>query len=255
MRGTMQRSHARAFAVERPARRDYGLPHGQGCFDPLHAGVTVRKPACKVVGCLDRRDRGATVSELFLVVLALVWAALLVPGAFRARKASPHTTVGGFERAMDVLRSDTRPQLGREVMVPGDASRIVDGPAGTEASAGPSSDPGSAPPRQPQEDPVVARRRFWFTRSLIGTAATLVLALLGGGGWLWVPFGVSLVLTAGYVAVLRHLKLQRDEAKRVVADLDLHRDDEVVIDVAAAEAGGGGAWSGSGTVRLRRWDD
>lgn len=185
-------------------------------------------------------------SELFLVVLALVWAALLVPGALRARRASPHTTVGGFERAMDVLRSDPRPGLGREVMVPGDANRIVD------------RDVDDAPPspRQRPEDPVVTRRRFWFTRSLVGTATTLLLALLGGGGWLWLPFAVSLVLTGGYVAVLRHLKLQRDEARQVVADLDLRRTEEpVVIDVAATEAGGSGGWSGSGTVRLRRWDD
>jgi hypothetical protein len=148
---------------------------------------------------------------------------------------------------MDVLRSDARPRVGREVMVPGDASRIV----------GRSVDVTEAPPRQRSEDPLVARRRFWFTRSLVGTAATLLLAVIGGGGWLWVPFVVSFVLTGGYVAVLRHLKLQRDEAKQVVADLDLFRDEEpVVIDVAATEAGGApGGWLSSGTVRLRRWDD
>lgn len=149
---------------------------------------------------------------------------------------------------MDVLRNDARPQPGRQLMVPDDAGRIVSRPAD-----------GTLPAPSRREDPVVARRRFWFVRSLIGTAATLGLAIIGGGGWLWVPFAVSAILTGGYVGVLRHLKLQRDEARRVVADLDLQRDDEVVIDVAVSEAGGSGGsavgWSSSGTVRLRRWDD
>jgi hypothetical protein len=47
---------------------------------------------------------------------------------------------------------------------------------------------------------------------------------------------------------LRQLKLQRDEARKVVADLDLHRPSRPV----AVEGGHG--WGASGGVRLRRWE-
>ena len=177
-----------------------------------------------------------------IVLLVLLWAVLLLPGALRSRNSSPHTTVGGFERAMDVLRA--KPGQGRELMVPRDAGRIV--------THGLSREP--APRATHGEDPVVARRRSWFLRLLAGTGVTLVLAVVLGG-WLWLPFVTLLGVTAGYVALLRHLKLQRDHARRVVHDLDLRREDEAddasparpVEDEREVAAGGG-------AVRLRRWD-
>ena len=150
---------------------------------------------------------------------------------------------------MDVLRSDARgARTGREVLVPGDAGRIVERPV----------DVIERPVRPRHEDPVVARRRSWFVRCVITTAAAFVL-WLAIGGWLWLPFLVTAGVTAGYVAVLRHLKLQRDAARRVVRELDVHRTapavpGEVAVGGGAAW-GGSPAWSGSGTVRLRRWDD
>lgn len=179
-----------------------------------------------------------------LVVLVLVWAGLLVPGALRSRNASPHATVGGFQRAMDVLRSDTRSSSGdRQVLVPGDASHVVQRLGTVGGTAGPHRVRGS--------DPVIARRLLWFRRGLAATGITLLIALVAGG-WLWLPFVVSAGLTAVYVTILRHLKLQRDEARRVVSDLDLY------IDIAAEERNAAleaGEWVGSGTVRLRRWND
>lgn len=181
-----------------------------------------------------------------LVLLVLVWAGLLVPEALRSRSASPHATVGRFERAMDVLRSGARGTTGgRKVLVPGDAGRIVERPG-----TGPALTSGVY--RSRGSDPVVARRLVWFLRCLAATGVTFLAALVTGGGWMWLPFVVSAALTAVYVAVLRHLKLQRDEARQVVSDLDLY------IDVAAAErdiAVGAEDWVGSGTVRLRRWND
>jgi hypothetical protein len=180
-----------------------------------------------------------------LVLLVLVWAGLLVPGVLRSRNASPHATVGGFERAMDVLRSDARgTKGGRQVLVPRDAGRIVERP-------GMVGDAGRGPHRSRGAGPVVARRLIWFLRCLVASVVTFVVAVVAGG-WFWLPFVVSAGLTTVYVAVLRHLKLQRDEARRVVSDLDLY------IDVAAAEqdiAAGAEDWVGSGTVRLRRWND
>jgi hypothetical protein len=173
-----------------------------------------------------------------IVLLVLLWAVVLVPGAIRSRNnTSPHATVGGFERAMDVLR--TKPGAGRELLVPRDAGRIV------------TRDVNRAEPTGPyrQEDPVTARRRSWFVRLLGGMAATFLLAVVFGG-WLWLPFLAAGFVAAGYTALLRHLKLQRDEARRVVREIDLRERPQA----PPAEDGDQVAVGGS-AVRLRRWDE
>jgi hypothetical protein len=186
-----------------------------------------------------------------LVLLVLIWAAMLIPGALRSRNASPHVTVGGFERAMDVLRSDGRGPgpaaarrrgVGREVLVPRDALRIVERSVdATDADA---------PRRVRREDPRIVGRRTWFVRLLAASTLSTLLALLVGS-WLWLPTVLVLGATSAYVVLLRRWKLQRDEARRVVRELELHRDlapapERVVV--------GGEVWA-SGTVKLRRWDD
>jgi hypothetical protein len=184
-----------------------------------------------------------------LVLLLLVWAGMLVPSALRSRNASPHVTVGGFERAMESLRNEARTSTtGRAVFVPGDAGRIVSRAV----------DPGDPKPLRPRADGgMVARRRMWFERALAASLVTVLLAV-AFGGWLWAPAVLTVAITVAYAAVLRRLKLQRDEARRVVRDLELHRPARrlgtEVAEPVAAEAGGGG-WGASGTVRLRRWDD
>lgn len=176
------------------------------------------------------------------MLLILVWAALFVPGAVRARNTSPRATVGGFEQAMKVLRSEGHTVgRGRRIMVPDDAGRIVARPVDDHLVAG----------GTPAEDPVVVRRRLWFVRALLATGVSFGLALLLGGG-VWVLFVAIAMATGAYVAVLRHLKLQREEARQVVRQLDL--DDEVVATTGQVAVGGEESWVGSGTVRLRRWD-
>lgn len=200
----------------------------------------------------NRKDelREDAVNEA-IVLLLLLWAVLLLPGAVRSRNSSPHTTVGGFARAMDVLRA--KPGQGRELMVPGDAGRIVTGLSNepVERPAG-SGGPARA------EDPVIARRRSWFLRLLAATGLGLVLAV-AVGGWLWLPFVMVALVTGGYVALLRHLKLQHDQARRVVADLELRRDGAPAEAHEPQRAVGDGLVAPSGdtaigTVRLRRWD-
>jgi hypothetical protein len=178
-----------------------------------------------------------------LVLLGLVWAVLFLPGAVRAHNTSPHVTVGGFERAMSVLRSEgQRRGGGRRLMVPDDPARIVARPAheGSPAVTAP-----------PSEDPVVTRRRTWFVRALLACVATLGLALLLQGA-AWLLFLGTTAATAAYVAVLRRLKQQRDQARAVVRELDLR--DQPLATAGQVAVGGEEAWVGSGSVRLRRWD-
>jgi len=178
-----------------------------------------------------------------LVLVLLIWAALFLPGLVRARNTSPHVTVGGFERAMHVLRSDGHGRgRGRRLMVPADPARIV---------ARPVDDRIEPTATMLAEDPVLARRRVWFVRSLAACVVTLVLGLLFQGA-AWLVFLATVSATVAYVAVLRRLKQQRDEARTVVRELDLR--EGVVGDVGQVAVGAEDAWVGSGTVRLRRWD-
>lgn len=127
-------------------------------------------------------------------------------------------------------------------MVPDDPARIV---------ARPAHDPGPVVRDQPAEDPVLARRRAWFVRALVGCALSFGFALLLQGA-AWLLFLGTAAATAAYVAVLRRLKQQRDEARAVVQQLDLR--DQPLPEAGQVAVGGEEAWVGSGSVRLRRWD-
>lgn len=193
----------------------------------------------------DDRGHGDTVNEL-LVLLLIGWAALMVPSVLRSRASSPHVTVGGFERAMDVLRSDARasrssrsgPGPGRQVLVPGQVPRTAYG-----APGGPAMQP---PVRHRPEPPVLASRRRWFVRLLAASGSTLLLASVVGG-WVWLVTVPVLIVTVGYVALLRKLKLQRDQARQVVRQLR-------VDPLPTAHAGAPQMGAAVGHVQLRRWD-
>ncbi|WP_052665739.1 hypothetical protein [Nitriliruptor alkaliphilus] len=170
-----------------------------------------------------------------LVLLVLLWAALLVPSALRSRNGSPHATVGGFERAMDVLKTPTQRSGSRALLVPGDAGRIVD-------------HVGIAPVEEPRpvrrEDPRVMARRTWFLRLVAGTGVSVALAVVFGGA-LWAIAVLSLSATGTYVALLRRWKLQADQVRSVVRRLEA---DQAPRQVPV------GAAVGESSVRLRRWD-
>lgn len=192
-------------------------------------------------------------NEALILFLVLIWAILLIPSALRSRSASsPHVTVGGFERAMDVLKTDRSKGGGRSLLVPDDAGRIVAHGGDTIVDVT-DRRPAQAPVRRPaqREDPSVAARRNWFMRLLALTVVTLVAApLLGGIAWGLAVLAVA--ATGGYVVLLRRWKLQRDEVRTVVRQLDhvpaapTASDRNVAPPVAAGEA--------PGAVRLRRWD-
>lgn len=190
-----------------------------------------------------------------LFLLILLWAALLLPGALRsARSSSPHVTVGGFDRAMQVLSAE-RSAPGRHVYVPGEPGRIVDREVPRV-----SSNPAPPSTRRRPEPVLMVRRRVRFERLLVLSVLSVVLAL-AVGGWTWALVAVVVGTTIVYTVVLRRLKVQRDQARRVVRDLHLEQDTGVVLrrDLPRAAAGGGAgvdppADPPSG-VRLRRWDD
>lgn len=189
-----------------------------------------------------------------MVILAVLWALVLLPGAFRSRRRSPRSTVGGFEHAMGAL-AHHRGSQGREVMVPNDANRIV---TGLRSRGG-----------------VIERRRRAFT-SLIGAAGTTLLLALLVGGAAWLLFTVSAGALGAYVSLLLRFKTQRREASRVVRELvpqDTQRDEferrlevdqrrEPARAAVGAEGYGGlqvatrpdDPWEPQSGVRIRRWD-
>lgn len=196
-------------------------------------------------------------NEALLVMLALLWGILLLPGALRSRRANTMATVGGFERAMDVLR---RQPDGRYVMVPGDAGRIVERHGDRTGRTEPTG----------REDPLVVRRRTRFSQMVLATVALLVVALVAGG-FAWTLFAVSVLTTGGYALLLRHLKLRRDQVRDVVRELRGEPaptpDPPVRESLPMAVGAGPGAshgqvasrpdepWQPMAGVRIRRWDD
>lgn len=188
-----------------------------------------------------------------LLLLVLVWAVMVVPTALRSRERSPHATVGGFERAMNVLRGEPG---GRVVDADG---RPIDGAEG----------PVLRSRLDPRTRRVMELRRARFTRLVVATLATVALGAYLGGA-LWSVPAIAVVITASYATVLRRAKVQRVEARRRVADLTAARDDrfdERPIDgfderagrvplarAAAARVPAGSEWVPGQTVRLRRWD-
>ena len=197
--------------------------------------------------------------EALLAALLIGWAAVLLPSALRARRETdPLVTVGGFTHAMAVLRG--RPD-GREILVPGEAERIV--------SHGQSARPRNARPTAPgrsRRSELRARRRTLFVRLLAATGVTFVLAVVVGG-LLW-PLFVTTALALGvYVAMLRHYKLESDQAREVVRTIDVTDDrstgwapEEHRVPVAVGAelvqvvTRPDEPWAPQSSVRIRRWE-
>ena len=139
------------------------------------------------------------------MVIALVWAMLLLPSALRTRLASPVDGVRSFERSMGILANTHRQQTGspgRWIMVP--RSEVT----------------------QPirRRSRVIRRRRRNFERLLVLAAITLVLGFVPALRWMWfVHLGIDGVL-AFYVARLLRWKRDEEERTRVVTPLPAMED-------------------------------
>lgn len=192
-------------------------------------------------------------NEALVVILAFLWALLLLPAAVRSRRSDPRSTVGGFARTMEVLRrrspdGSAAASAGRNVTV--GRARAVH-----RSAADPSQ--GADRPRRPGFDPVLYRRRRVFVALVVALpVATVVAAVVGGGAWI-AAAAVAAGL-AGYVVLLRRWKLQRDRARSVIRGLHLAQraHDAVAPDVAepdreVPEAVGGALWSGDDVEGVR----
>lgn len=135
-------------------------------------------------------------SEALVVILVLLWALVLLPGAVRSRRSSPRATVGGFERTMEVLRHGPGRSSGRTVLVPDDAERLLTG-------------------RIRPDGAVLARRRRIFTQLAVTTAVTGLLAVTLQGPFV-VLLGLMAASLATYIVLLLRWKAQRHRAARVV---------------------------------------
>lgn len=205
--------------------------------------------------------------EALLAALLIGWAAVLLPSALRSRRETdPQVTVGGFTQAMAVLRG--RPD-GREIMVPRQADRIVGQGQPARGAVAPE------PARTTRRSGVVARRRTMFVRLLAATVGTFVLAMVVGG-LLWPMFFTTALALGGYVAMLRHFKVEADEARAVVRTIDPgaygrapEPDAEYRQPVAVGAESYGDAgedsqfqvatspdtpWEPQSSVRIRRWE-
>jgi hypothetical protein len=128
---------------------------------------------------------------VLIVLLALVWAIVLLPSLFKSRaKSSPINGVRSFERAMGVLsgarsgRSKDQP-TGRWIMVP--RSDVT------------------APVRRRAR--VIRRRRRNFLRTLAVVAGTLGLSFVPGLRWMLAVHAAADLSLAFYIWRLRRWKV------------------------------------------------
>lgn len=202
--------------------------------------------------------------EALLAALLIGWAAVLLPSALRSRRETdPLVTVGGFTQAMAVLRG--RPD-GREILVPGQADRIV-GHGEPARRPAPTPRPGAG-----RRSGLLRRRRQLFTRLLAATAGTFVLAVVVGG-LLWPLFVTTAVALGAYVGLLRHFKIEADQARDVVRTIDLAgyeaeathdrgwtpwEDERQPVAVGAESiqvvTRPDEPWAPNSSVRIRRWE-
>lgn len=224
-------------------------------------------------------------NEALIIILVLLWAVALLPGALQSRSRSTHATVGGFERAMAVLKQ--RPD-GRYLMVPADARRVVDkdpGPGSDEfaprlvsaehpvARAGavaPVAAPTVRTAASGRNAGMLERRRRMFTAMVASAVFLTVVSILLGGRW-WLLWGLSVASLGAYTALLLHYKRQAEMAADVVAHLPVRAPQAEPVyqrvagdgrDMAFAGRGLAGredeSWAAAGasqSVRIRRWED
>lgn len=187
-----------------------------------------------------------TIQLLFTVGLAATWLFIVFPMVARDRDGSVHGSAAGFERAMSVLREDSLHRSATtEAPMRRSAARVDD-----TANVGPvaTSRPTSlrAARRQVSTDAQLDRLRQLFVGSLAAVIVTAIAAVAWQGPF-WPIFVVTTLATGGFVALLRHRKLEADRAKAVIRSIrrdtrsfvgrPIAHDFEALPDMMAAHAG------------------
>jgi hypothetical protein len=158
---------------------------------------------------------------LVLLVLAGIWAAVLIPPAVRARaEGRPGDSISNFRRQLSVLRR-TGPNAGRAAggdhwyrshVSPG-ALTPVHGPMRSTRTAAPSMASYRTPVRPARpvstasaaaRSRTIRRRRDVLTALLVAVFATFVLGVVVGMGVMVIAHVVADVLLVAYVALLVH---------------------------------------------------
>lgn len=154
-------------------------------------------------------------SVLVVVLLAGLWALILLPNALRGyRFGSPLQSIDAFEQSMSRLAPSRH--------VPGGHVMVLERPdrAGATPYVGrpaPSPAPAAPPVRRPR--PAVRRGPSFRTlqrrrQVLLALVAAVVAATVGGltvGGLAWGLFLLAYVALFGYLALLAQLRARRDE--------------------------------------------
>lgn len=154
-------------------------------------------------------------NEALVVILAFLWALLLLPGAIRSWR-SDGRAAGGFPRAGEAPRDADQHTLpaaaGWAPVAVGNEDGERPALRAVPAAGGGDDD------QDVGYDPVIARRRQVFLALVAGLVVMVVLgAVVGGAAWLAPLVGGALLAAYGYL--LRRWKLQRDEARAIVREL------------------------------------
>ncbi|CAN5311735.1 hypothetical protein BH20ACT8_BH20ACT8_19160 [soil metagenome] len=145
--------------------------------------------------------RSLPMSLAVVVLLAVLWAWMLLPGALRERRErSPFASISRFERSMGILADRSRRPVpgirpgppGRRILVLTDPHSLV----GASSRAR-----------------IVRRRQVALLRlcALGGATGALAVALRGWAIW---PAVASVAILAGYAAELARLRANQREARR-----------------------------------------
>ena len=192
---------------------------------------------------------------MVLVILAAIWAAVLIPPALRARaEGRPADSITAFHRQLAVLRR-TGPSVGGfgRHSAPPIASPFgpSSGPVAPVAAFKPArvASPRTAVVRR---SAARRRRRDVLFSLMVAAGVTLVLGAIPALRMLWLVHVAADVLLFGYVALLvrqRNLATERDLKVRLLPTARLH---EARHEVDGHWNDGESGWLGGEPVLLRR---
>jgi hypothetical protein len=203
---------------------------------------------------------------LVLLILAVIWAAVLIPPALRSRaEGRPADSITAFHRQLAVLRR-AGPRAGHgsdSAMSPrsGGFRSLTSASASASHASSPvaalaRANAGRVAPRRmaapPRRNSARRRRRDIFLSLLVASGSTLVLGAIPGMHMLWVVNVAADVLLVGYVALLVRQRNLATERALKVRLLPTARRHEAQQEAEGRWADGDSGWLGAEPVLLHR---